>query len=85
MTASVELLGFCAATFTTFASLPQILKILRDRHAGDISLGSNLMLGIGILLWALYGAAIGSLSMVTANTTSLLLVMGIVVLKLRYG
>ncbi len=82
---SIELLGFLAATCTTFASLPQIVKIMRDRHTADISLGANVLLSSGIFLWAIYGFAIGSLSMVMANSFSLMMILGIVVLKLRYG
>lgn len=82
---SIELLGFLAAACTTFASLPQIVKIMRDRHTADISLGANVLLSSGIFLWAIYGFAIGSLSMVMANSFSLMMILGIVVLKLRYG
>ena len=85
MQPSIELLGFLAAVLTSSASLPQIIKILRYRHTADISIGANVMLSSGIFLWAVYGYAIGSLTMVMANSFSLMLIFGIMVLKLRYG
>ena len=82
---SVEIVGSLAAVITTFAWLPQILKILRERKAGDISLVTTSALASGVFLWVVYGLAIGSVPVILANAVSLLFILGIVALKLRFG
>ncbi len=85
MPPSIEIIGALAAAITTFAWLPQILKILRERRAGDISLITTSTLASGVFLWVLYGLAIGSLPVILANAVSLLFILSIVALKLRFG
>lgn len=80
-----EVVGSIAAFITTFAWLPQILKILREKQARDISLVTTAALATGIFLWIVYGLAIGSMPVILANTVSFLFVAVIVGLKLRFG
>ncbi|KQZ15913.1 hypothetical protein ASD44_09220 [Mesorhizobium sp. Root554] len=80
-----EIVGSVAACITTFAWLPQIMKILRERQARDISLVTTAALASGVFLWIVYGIAIGSLPVIMANTVSFLFIATIVGLKLRYG
>jgi MtN3 and saliva related transmembrane protein len=82
---SIEFIGSIAAVITTLAWLPQIFKILRERRAGDISLVTNAALASGVFLWIVYGLAIGSLPVILANSVTLLFILGIVALKLRFG
>lgn len=81
----VETVGLTAAAITTFAWLPQISKILRERQARDISLPTTASLAFGVLLWVFYGLAIGSLPVIASNTVSFLFIATIVGLKLRFG
>ena len=82
---SVELIGSLAAVITTLAWLPQLLKILRERSARDISLVTSTALASGVSLWVVYGVAIGSLPVILANSATLVFILGIVALKLRFG
>lgn len=82
---SIELIGSLAALITTLGWLPQIVKILRERKAGDISLGTNATLASGGLLWAIYGLFIGSWPIILANGVTVLFIATIIGLKLRYG
>lgn len=85
MSASVELIGSVAALLTTLAWLPQIVKILRERRTHDISLGTNATLATGVFLWFVYGLFLGSFPIVVANGVTLIFVVTILGLKLRYG
>jgi MtN3 and saliva related transmembrane protein len=80
-----EVVGSIAACITTFAWVPQIMKILRERQARDISLATTATLATGVFLWVVYGIAIGSLPVILANGVSFLFIAGIVALKLRFG
>jgi len=80
-----ELVGGLAAVLTTLCWLPQALKILRTRETRDLSLVAYLAFAAGVGLWLVYGVLIGSIPVVTANAVTLVLLVGILSLKLRYG
>jgi MtN3 and saliva related transmembrane protein len=81
----VMLLGLIAATCTTFAFLPQVIKTWQTRSTKDISLGMFLVLVVGILLWLAYGLIIVDVPLITANVVTLFLAGIILLFKLRYG
>lgn len=80
-----DLLGSVAAVLTTVCWLPQSIKIIRHRDTAAISLITNVMLLVGIVLWTIYGLMIGSVPVVMANAVSGALIATIVAMKLRYG
>ncbi|MBS9475555.1 SemiSWEET family sugar transporter [Ancylobacter radicis] len=82
---STELIGGAAALLTTLCWLPQALKILRTRETRDLSLIAYLAFAGGVGLWLVYGLLIGSIPVIAANAVTLLLLLGILSLKLRYG
>jgi MtN3 and saliva related transmembrane protein len=82
---SPELIGTIAAFITTLGWVPQIVKILRERAAGSISIGTNALLASGVSLWTLYGLFIGSWPVIMANGVTLVFILTILGLKLRYG
>ncbi len=77
-------LGFAAATLTTAAFLPQVIKTWRTRQTRDISLGMFLVLCIGICLWLVYGILRGDLPLILANAVTLVPAGTILVFKLKY-
>jgi MtN3 and saliva related transmembrane protein len=81
---SYEIIGLTAAVLTTSAYLPQAIKTWRTKSAGNLSLLMYLTMFVGILLWLIYGIHLNSLSMILANSVTLLLTFIIIVFKLRY-
>ncbi len=81
---NTEILGLVAATITTSGFVPQVFKIWKDKSTKAISLNMYLLLSLGLLLWLIYGFAIGSLPVILANGVTLVLVLSIVGLKLKY-
>ena len=77
-------IGLAGGTLTTLAFVPQVLKTWRTRQTRDISLGMWLALCAGILLWLVYGALLGDLPLVAANTVTLVLAGSVLLMKLRY-
>src|SRR5690606_23411419 len=69
-----EVVGSIAAVITTFAWVPQIRKILRERQARDISLITTSALATGVFLWVVYGLAIGSLPVALSNAVTFLFI-----------
>lgn len=81
---AVDLLGAVAGVLTTVAFVPQVHKTWKTRSGRDISLGTFALFSLGVLLWLLYGVAIGSLPIVVANAVTLLLALAVLVLKLHF-
>ncbi len=79
------ILGVTAGTLTTVAFIPQLAKALKFKSTGDLSWGMVLTFTIGVLLWLIYGIWIDSLPVILANAVPLLLQLGIVSLKIKYG
>ncbi len=81
---SITLIGLAAATLTTVAFVPQVVRTWRTRSTHDISLPMFLVLAAGIVLWLIYGAMIRDLPLILANLVTLVLVLTILFFKLRY-
>lgn len=78
------ILGLAAATFTTGAFLPQVIKAWKTKSTKDVSLAMFAMLCIGILLWLAYGFLIGSIPVIAANAVSFILNITVIALKIKY-
>lgn len=83
--ATIELIGAVAATITTLCWIPQAIKVLRTRETAAISLTMYCMLAVGIFLWLVYGILILSWPLIGANAVTLMPVLAILGMKLRYG
>ena len=80
----VEFLGFIAGTLTTLAFIPQTIQSLRTRSVKDFSLAMLMSFNIGIVLWLVYGFAIGAWPIVIANVATLACSLTLLWLKIRH-
>ncbi len=80
----IEILGLVAAFITTSGFIPQVYKVWKEKSTKDISLATYLILTLGLSLWLVYGIFIESLPVILANGVTLLLVILILTLKLKY-
>ena len=69
-----EIIGLIAAVCTTFAFIPQVMKVWKTKQTMDLSLRIYSIMFIGILLWLVYGILIDSLSIILANVVTAILV-----------
>ena len=58
----IEIIGLIAATFTTVAFIPQVLKIWKNRDASGVSVSMYVIMLIGICIWLYFGILIGSVA-----------------------
>jgi MtN3 and saliva related transmembrane protein len=79
-----EIIGMIAGVFTTFAAIPQIIKIYKIKEARDISLIMYIFLVIGVILWLIYGLQINSVALIAWNIIALLLNSFILIQKIYY-
>jgi MtN3 and saliva related transmembrane protein len=76
--------GYIAALFTTFSSVPQIIRVYRLKESRDISLWTVSSLSAGVFLWAIHGIIIGDSPVITANVVSLCLSIFLISLVVKY-
>ena len=80
----IKYIGFFAAFCTTFAFLPQAIKVFQTKSTKDISLYMFLIFTIGVLSWLIYGLIINDLPVILANAVTLVLSFFILIYKLRF-
>ena len=78
VTIGVELIGFAAAFLTTIAFIPQVIQVWKSKPVEGLSLTTYIIFVIGVFLWFLYGLKIGSLSMIIANSITVILALIII-------
>jgi len=78
-------MGFAAATLTTVAFVPQVIRVYRTRSVEDISAVMYLAFLVGVALWVGYGVRIGSRPVVIANSVTFVLAAAVLVGKFRYS
>lgn len=81
---STELIGIAAGICTAISLLPQLIKIIREKEARDISLFYLVILLAGLLLWIWYGILREDLPIIATNVTSIVLNVAIIILGIRY-
>lgn len=78
------IIGYIAAFFTTFAMMPQVIRIWRLKEARDISLWMPVMILIGSVLWLVYGILIKQMPVVIANTVAFLISLFTLLTSIKY-
>jgi len=81
----VQILGLIAGGFVVFASLPQILKIIKTKRTNDISLPMYIALNIGTFLWLMYGLLTQQMALIITNVIFQIFNLSILFLKIKHG
>jgi MtN3 and saliva related transmembrane protein len=78
-------LGFVAGILTSISSLPQLVKIIKEKKADDVSKLMFVVLSAGVGLWAIYGFLKSDYPVLIANTFSFLINITTAILRKRYS
>lgn len=81
----VEVLGLIAGILTTLSFIPQIKKVWITKSVRDISILMYVMYCSGLLLWSIYGVLINSISIMIANSLTLVFALSILAMKMRWS
>jgi MtN3 and saliva related transmembrane protein len=81
---SIEVLGLIAACLTTYAFLPQVYKTWKTKNVSAFSLPTFSLFFVGIVFWLVYGILKESLSMILANTITMVLSFTLLVFIFKY-
>jgi len=80
----INVIGMVAACCTTFALVPQLIRVWRLKSAREISLNMFIVFSFGVALWLFYGIEVDSLPVILANAVTLVFSLAMLVLKLRF-
>ncbi|MFL2622214.1 MAG: SemiSWEET family sugar transporter [Flavobacteriaceae bacterium] len=80
----IELVGLLAAMLTTYSFLPQVYKTWKTKDVSSFSLTTFSLFFVGIICWLIYGIYLKSLSMVLANTITMISSFVILVFIIKY-
>ncbi|MAF42450.1 MAG: hypothetical protein CL859_11510 [Cyanobium sp. ARS6] len=81
---SSEVFGFAAATLSTIAFLPQVVKTWKTRSAKDVSYALLLTFSTGCLCWVIYGYQVEAKPVMIANAFTLALNLTILAMKIVF-
>lgn len=86
MTADVftQIIGLSAGVCTGISLLPQLIKLVREKKAEDLSLFYLTILFCGLSLWIWYGWRRNDLPVLLTNIVALLLNGAIIIMSIRY-
>jgi MtN3 and saliva related transmembrane protein len=79
----ITIIGYIAGTLTTFASLPQLIKSLKEKDMSNISLAFVVTFTTGLMLWLVYGILRNDYPIIVFNILSLMFWIPITYLKIK--
>ncbi|WP_341832805.1 SemiSWEET transporter [Sphingobacterium thalpophilum] len=69
---NTDLIGLIAGVLTSFAMMPQLIKVIRTRNADDISILILIVLLSGLSLWVWYGIMKEDWQIILSNSFAVL-------------
>lgn len=79
-----NIIGIAAGVCTSVSLLPQLIKMIKEKKATDISVVMLITLLTGLVLWIWYGILKKDLPIIVTNGVSLLLNILIIILRQYY-
>ncbi len=81
---AIEIVGLIAATLTTIAYVPQVIKTWKTKDVSTLSLTMYIVMFLGVSMWFTYGVLLKSIAIVLANIVTGILTFTLIFLKLKY-
>ena len=81
---TTTIVGFFAGFLTTVSFLPQVPKTWKSRSTSDLSMGMLSIFSLGVMCWLVYGFLLQESPMIFWNSVTLILVLVILILKLKF-
>jgi len=79
-----QIVGIAAGVVTAISQLPQLIKIIKEKKADDLSIWMLLLLLAGLGLWTTYGILLKDLPILITNAFSFLINLLITILRTYY-
>jgi MtN3 and saliva related transmembrane protein len=82
---TTKIVGITAGIFTSASMLPQVIKMIKEKEAGQVSVVMILLLIAGIVLWVWYGIMKDDYPIIVTNSFALLVNLFMMFLRWKYG
>jgi MtN3 and saliva related transmembrane protein len=79
-----DIIGIAAGVCTASSLIPQLVKILKEKKAEDISMIYLFVLLLGLILWVWYGFRREDIPVIATNAFAVLVNIGILAAGLKY-
>lgn len=80
----VQIIGIVAGFITASSTLPQLVKIIKEKKAESVSVWMLLVLLLGLALWTVYGVMKKDWPIIVTNSFSILLNIVLVFFRYKY-
>jgi MtN3 and saliva related transmembrane protein len=79
-----EILGLAAGICTSISLLPQLIKLIKNKKAEDLSLFYLIILFTGLGLWVWYGFRRDDTPLIVTNSFSMIINLLVIILGFKY-
>ena len=79
-----EWVGIVAGIFTSASLLPQLIKLLKEKKAHDISIFFLATLLVGLILWVWYGILKKDIPIIATNSFSIVTNLLMIIYGIKY-
>jgi MtN3 and saliva related transmembrane protein len=76
--------GIAAGIFTSASLLPQLIKLLKEKKAQDLSIFFLAILFVGLALWVWYGIIKNDIPIIATNSFSIVVNSLIIIYGMKY-
>jgi len=80
----IQIIGIAAGVLTAISMLPQLIKIIKEKKAENISIIMLIVLISGLILWAVYGFLKMDWPIIITNCFSVMVNLLMVFFRIKY-
>jgi MtN3 and saliva related transmembrane protein len=81
----VQWVGIGAGLLTAFSMLPQLIKVIKEKKAEEISITMVIVLIAGLSLWVAYGVLKEDWPLIITNSFSVLVNILLLIFRFKYS
>ncbi|MGZ5245711.1 MAG: SemiSWEET transporter [Flavitalea sp.] len=79
-----QVIGMAAGILTSASMIPQVIKMIQEKKAAQVSIVMILILMAGISLWIWYGVMKSDYPIIITNAFSLFINIILIILRIKY-
>ena len=82
---TIQIIGIVAGILTSTAMIPQLVKILKEKEAENVSLFMIIVLMSGLATWTVYGIMKTDWPIIATNVFSFLVNLLMLIFRIKYS
>lgn len=81
----MEWIGIVAGVLTAVSMLPQLIKVIKEKHVEDLSVVMLLVLVAGLSMWVMYGFIRKDPPLIYTNMFSIAVNLALIFFRVKYS